>query len=163
MEFYENTGGAMARLWWQSATVPFQAIPNANLRINENGMTAAPFPATYAEWLASGHSGTAQFQDSDDVPNLMEYALGTSDNGRNTSGIIPSRAIDNHIIVSVTRSLAADDVLCTFESSTDLVTWGQGFDLVSETPTGDGTVDVVMRSAEPMSGNFFIRLKVSRR
>lgn len=101
--------------------------------------------------------------DHDGLTALMEHALGTSDNGRNTSGIMPTRAIDNHIIVSVTRSLAADDVLCVFESSTDLVTWVQGFDLVSETPTGDGTVDVVMRSVEPMSGNFYFRLKVSRR
>lgn len=93
----------------------------------------------------------------------MEYALVASDNGKNTSGIIPTRAIDNHVIVSLARSLATDDVLCIFESSTDLVTWGKGFDLVSETPTGDGTVDVVMRSVEPMSENFIFRLKVSRR
>ncbi|MCU0749794.1 MAG: lamin tail domain-containing protein [Akkermansiaceae bacterium] len=101
--------------------------------------------------------------DFDGVPALVEYALGTSDTNRSSSGIVSSRGLDGHITVTLTRNLAADDAVCVLESSENLSQWNEGFTILSETPTGDGTVIIMARSNEPMNGNFFLRLKASLR
>ncbi|MFN7562631.1 MAG: Ig-like domain-containing protein, partial [Prosthecobacter sp.] len=159
MEFYENTGGAMARLWWQSATVPFQAIPNANLRINENGMTFAPYPATYAEWLASGRAGTAQSKDSDDVPDLMEYALGTSATTgiqEASKGLRLEKTATGKVNAVVEVPSTITDLIYSLETSTDLKTWTPSSLIPVVTTASPGLSRVTWNAAPAL-----IRLRVT--
>jgi hypothetical protein len=141
MEFYENTGGAMARLWWQSATVPFQAIPNANLRINENGMTFAPYPATYAEWLASGRAGSPQAADSDDVSDLMEYALGTSATTgiqEASKGLRLEKTATGTVNAVIEVPSTITDLIYSLETSTDLKAWAPSAIVPAVAPASPG-------------------------
>ena len=109
----------------------------------------------------SGTSG--EDADSDGLSALVEHALGSSDLGPNPSGIAMSMGADGFVSVAYELNLAADDVVSEIQSSADMIEWSPAFSTVSETPTGEGTVRMVVRSQAPVSESFFIRLAVRRR
>ena len=111
--------------------------------------------------------------DNDQIPALLEYALGSSDNdpssGRERYQLTTTEIADGidagiYLSLTYTRNLAADDVTLEVEHSVDLQIWENALDgavvLVSETPNGDGTTTVTWRSATPinMAQRQFLRL-----
>ena len=76
MEYYEATGDAMARLWWEGPGIPFASMPASAFQVS----TPAPagYPCSFTDWLASPLAPAPGAADDDSLPDLMEYALGTS-------------------------------------------------------------------------------------
>ena len=77
---------------------------------------------------------------------------------------------DNRLLIELCgqfdRNLAADDVICTIEVSTDLSAWSTlDTEFLSSTHNGDGTVTDVYRSVVPIPVEVrqFMRLKVQQR
>ncbi|MCX6856130.1 MAG: PA14 domain-containing protein, partial [Verrucomicrobia bacterium] len=126
MEFYEDSSSAVARLWWSGPGVAFSAIPQSALRINENGMTVPPYPVTYAAWLASARAPSTANADGDDVPDLMEYALGSSATTAiqlANSGLQLIARPNNAVDAILLRPSAVTDVSYELEVSADLLQW----------------------------------------
>ena len=96
--------------------------------------------------------------DGDGLSALVEYALGTSDQGANPSGIAMSAGPDGFVTVTYQLNLAADDVVSEIQSSGNLADWSPDFMVLSETPTGAGTVQIVARSLSAAADGLFIRL-----
>jgi hypothetical protein len=94
---------------------------------------------------------------------LVEYAIGSSDESRNTSGISMSQGLDGFVTVSYSLNVAADEVISEIQSSADMVTWNADFSVVSQTPDGEGKVVIVVRSLAPASAGYFVRLQVKTR
>jgi hypothetical protein len=101
--------------------------------------------------------------DHDGLSALIEYALGSSDLGRNPPPLAFARQADGSVLVSFERSLAADDVVCEIERSTDLVTWQADLVPVSEIPSGEGTAIVTRRVLPNAAESLFLRLAVRPR
>lgn len=73
---------------------------------------------------------------------------------------------DEYSVISFTRNLAADDVVCVVEVSLDLVFWSAlDAEFVSSVNNGDGTSTEVYRAIEPAAtvGRQFMRLSVTQR
>ncbi|MBL9131457.1 MAG: hypothetical protein JNG86_09675, partial [Verrucomicrobiaceae bacterium] len=114
MEFYDNNGGAMARLWWEGPGVPFQAVPNANLRPT----SASPPPPAPAGEVVAAVLGAPE--------DLLKYAFGADA----SSGVISA---DRGLRIDRTGEDSADAVLLVpcditdityiLEFSTDLIQW----------------------------------------
>jgi YVTN family beta-propeller protein len=162
MEFYEAGGEAVAKLWWEGPTHPYEVIPTSALLINENGMNAAPYPATFAEWTESGRSnGTGSLTtawtnaDGDDLPDLLEYALGTPAGSGVSSGDVLK--IENGT-ASLTKPASIRDLRWFLESTTDLRTWTPLILAPSITDHPDGTE--TLRWALPAGPHGIIRLRV---
>ncbi|MDZ4401118.1 Ig-like domain-containing protein [Prosthecobacter sp.] len=119
MEFYENTGGAMARLFWDGPGANFVAIPQTALRPLSGGGgsgSVAPLASTTA-------SSTS---DADGVEDALERALGTS----TISGVnYPGEGLQlvtrnqNAIDATLLRPSGQNGVTFVLESTDDLVRW----------------------------------------
>ncbi|MEQ1751258.1 MAG: PA14 domain-containing protein, partial [Prosthecobacter sp.] len=159
MDFYENAGSAVARLWWEGPGISFSAVPQSALR----SFDAHAYPATYAEWLASPLAPPTPNADGDDLSDLLEYALGTSA----TSGLQPPdsglqliRGSGNAVDVMLLRPAAISDVTYTLETSPDLIHW----DATSITPVVTNENTLLQRITWPnvhQSAHLF-RLRVTQ-
>ena len=88
--------------------------------------------------------------DSDGFGALLEHATGTSDSIPSGSPVALSSTIDDRLVLTLQRNLAADDVSHRLEISTDLVIWTDAsadFSLLSVTNNGDGTATQVYQSS----------------
>jgi hypothetical protein len=107
--------------------VPYQAIPNANLRIHEDGSTSAPYPSSYAEWLSSARAPSTQIADADGdgLAELLEYALGTSATTGMQTADRGLRLIERGSVMDaiVLAPASITDAAFTLEGSLDLVSW----------------------------------------
>ena len=103
--------------------------------------------------------------DFDGLNAFLEYALGTSDSASGTSPASFAPGPDGFITFAYTRNTAADDVIYTVQLSTDLVTWDSSpFTPMSDTPLGNGTSRVTVRSILPAPApRSFTRLHVRLR
>ena len=117
MEFYENTGGAMARLFWDGPGANFIAVPQSALRPLE--AAAAPASMTLTGTVPAANT------DGDDAPDLIEQALGTS----TTSGITqPGEGLQllarGHSAIDATlQRPAGQSGTFALETTSDLITW----------------------------------------
>ncbi len=158
MEFYEAGGDAVAQLWWEGPTHGYEVIPTNALLINENGMNAAPYPASFAEWLASPRSnGNTLNADGDDLADLLEYALGTPAGSGVSSG--DALNIENGI-ASLTKAASITDLRWFLESTSDLKAWTALNIAPVVTDNQDGTE--TLRWTLPAQANGIIRLRVQR-
>jgi len=126
MEFYDATADAIARLWWQGPGVAFAPIPNSALRINENGMNTAPYPATFSAWQSSARAPLSSLgDDGDGDPALLEYALGSSaSTGVQTAGSgLQLMQNDGQVTANLTLPAFITDISYSLESSADLISW----------------------------------------
>jgi hypothetical protein len=158
MEFYEAGGDAVAKLWWEGPTHAFEVIPTNALLINENGMNAAPYPASFAEWLASPRSnGNTLNADGDDLADLLEYAFGTPAGSGVSSG--DALKIENGA-VSLTKAASIADLRWFLESTSDLKAWTALNIAPAVIDNQDGTE--TLRWTLPTQANGIIRLRVQR-
>lgn len=141
MEYYEGTGGATARLLWESPGQTREVIPQSQWLVSAPGAAPAASPNTIT--LASltpvilSLSGNlaASHSDEDGASDLLEVALGTS----LTSGVVQpatglqvvARGGGTCIDASVLRPSGQGAFTFTLESSGDLATWTP----LSVTPT----------------------------
>jgi hypothetical protein len=158
MEFYEASGESVAQLWWEGPTHPFEVLPTNALLINENGMNAAPYPASFAEWLASPRSnGNTLNADGDDLADLLEYALGTPAGSGVSTG--DALKIENGT-ASFTKAASIADLRWFLEATSDLKAWTALNLAPVVTDNQDGTE--TLRWTLPAQGNGILRLRVQR-
>lgn len=104
--------------------------------------------------------------DPSDQEALFSYLLGDSEPLDASFDTIDVDGVTaNYLIFSVTFELAADDVSFAPEISNDLVTWHSNTFPLSRTNNGDGTSTFVFRSANPVTVDkkLFLRLRVTPR
>ncbi len=128
MEFYENTGSAMARLFWDGPGANFVAIPQTALRPLSGGggsgsvTLTSIIPTTFVLTNNLAPINT----DGDDAPDLLEQALGTS----TTSGIThPGEGLqlytrtNNAVDATLRRPSGQSGNIFALEASNDLGNW----------------------------------------
>lgn len=172
MEFFDSAGDATARLLWSSDSQPLEVVPAECLRINDNSVPAPVYPATFMEWLQSGRSNGAggvstatTNADGDDLPDLLEYALGGSaGSGINTGDWMHFHTLDGHVNASIVRPQSISDLRWTLESSTDLRTWTPLVIAPVVIDNGDGTQTMHWNKLDTLPGQNLaggmVRLKV---
>jgi hypothetical protein len=146
-----------------SAEYAFSTLTNGTVIIMDHPVNIwwrANF--TPAELADETISGDAADPDLDSLPNLMEYALGTSPKRANVNPFIP--AVSNQIFtVSYPVSKTAVDVTLTPEWSTNLLTWQTGtnyFQIVNITDQIAQQIVTIQATSSAPSG--FFRFRVSR-
>jgi YVTN family beta-propeller protein len=133
--------------------------------------TPAAYPSTFTEWMASvrgqgsgGLPGTNA--DGDDLPDLLEYALG----GSAVSGISKGEGLrietsSGRISATITRPQGISDLNWLLESSADLKTWNLLATTHVITDKGDGTETLRWDNLETLPGlnlsRGILRLKVA--
>jgi hypothetical protein len=157
---------------------PEDSTRDANLGVNwRSSLTITGNPGSddrvsYAAWLAGTPEGDP---DHDNLPNLIEYALG-GDALSDSSAIIPHAAWQTLIVegipgtyatLSFRRSNAHEDFSQRVEFSSDLQTWPFAGIQVSANDLGDGTRHEVWRMPTPAlpaaSGSrIYGRLRITR-
>jgi hypothetical protein len=171
-------GGAVIREFSYSASPPWPPeADGAGYALVLIDPASNPDPSLSGNWrlshVAGGNPGStdavsfsgnpAADVDQDGLSALIEHALGSSDLGRNPTPLLLAREADGSVLVSFGRSLAADDVICEVEHSTDLSTWQADLARVSETPDGEGMVAVTLRTLPAIGQPMFLRLAVKPR
>lgn len=164
MEFFESGGDAVARLLWSSTTQALEVVPAERLFINESGQPGTPYPSSFAEWTQSGRSNgsgvtqTTTNADGDDLPDLLEYALG----GSAGSGISSGEALrldtqNNHVSASIIRPQGISDLRWLLESSTDLKTWAPLVVAPAVIDNGNGTETLRWENLDTLDGQSLAR------
>jgi hypothetical protein len=118
-------------------------------------------------------SGDTADPDTDGLPNLLEYALGTDPRAANPSSAAPAvstttSASDNlpHLTLTARLAASATDLDFTVEVSADLQTWQSGAsftETVSDT-TADGVRTLIVRdltALDATNSKRFLRLAVA--
>jgi hypothetical protein len=108
--------------------------------------------------------------DGDALTALAEYALGSSDTDP-TSGItgntlLSDPARSGAYLYSITRSVIAEDALCTVEMSTTLApgSWiSAGASRISAVQSGSTIAEVWSLIPPPSAASLFVRLRVTQR
>jgi hypothetical protein len=109
--------------------------------------------------------------DSDGLPNLIEYALGTPPGSATTPPLVPllqPLVVDglpgSSLTVALTRPPGRDDATLTVESSTDLTPgWLPALPVGAAIQNPDGTTTQLYRHPAPAAGpRQFLRLKAIR-
>jgi YVTN family beta-propeller protein len=170
LEFFANDGDAVVRLLWASMSQPLEVISADRLLINATGQPAVPYPSTFTDWTASGRSNGAQTTastnpDGDDLPDLLEYALGGSaGSGINAGDVLRLATRSGHVSASVVRPQGMSDLTWLLESSTDLKNWTPLNVAAAVGDNGDGTETVRWENLDAAAGQSLIqgmvRLKV---
>lgn len=169
LEFFANDGDAVVRLLWASPSQPLQVIPTERLQVTASGQAAAAgYPSSFAEWISSGRSNGAQSNamtnaDGDDLPDLLEYALGGSaGSGIQAGDVLRLNTQNGHVSASVVRPLGPSDLTWQLQSSTDLKTWTPLNAAATVIHNGDGTLTVRWNNVDTASGsaNGMVRLQV---
>ncbi len=125
LEFYENGGGAMCHLVWESASQAREVIPQSQLRVDQPATASGSSPAGFAIKALLNLPADV---DADGVPDLIERALGSS----TTSGITATgmdfevvQRGQNAVDATLLRPAAQGGFEMALESSGDLVNWTQ--------------------------------------
>lgn len=170
LEFCANDGDAVLRLLWASKSQALEVIPADRLLINATGEPPAPYPSTFAEWIASGRSNGPQTTastnaDGDNLPDLLEYALGSSaGSGINSGDVLRLDTKSGHVSASVVRPQGMSDLGWLLESSTDLKTWAPLALSAAVRDNGDGTETLRWENLDLAAGQSLaqgvVRLKV---
>lgn len=170
MEFYHSDGNAVARLQWQSASQPLEVIPAERLLTTADGSGVKLYPSTFAEWLSSGRSNgagssAATNNDGDDLPDLLEYALGASaGTGIDSAEHLHLDTSGGHVSASVIHPTGITDVRWLLESSTDLKNWTTLLSSPVVADNGDGTETLRWENLDALPGlalsKGIVRLKV---
>lgn len=170
MEFFESGGDAVARLLWESTSQPLEVVPVDRLLINDNGMSGTSYPTTFAEWIDSGRSnGSSSMSntnaDGDDLPDLLEYALGGSaGSGIHAGEVLRLDTQNGHVNASITRPRGISDLHWFLETSIDLKVWSFLGSTPSVFDNGDGTETLRWENLDLVAGQSLargmVRLKV---
>ncbi|MCF7784919.1 MAG: putative Ig domain-containing protein [Prosthecobacter sp.] len=175
MEYYESTGGATARLFWESPGQTREVIPQSQLLVNAPGAAPAASPSsiTLTSVIPSTLSLTNNLattnSDKDGASDLLETALGIS----LTSGIThPGEGLqlvtrnNNSVDATLLRPSGQGTFTFTLESSSDLINWAP----LDVTPTvvsqGNGRERVTWADLQSLPGQSLasgiIRLRVTQ-
>jgi hypothetical protein len=100
--------------------------------------------------------------DSDGLPAILEYALGTSDDDPSSgpSAITAKLDLLGNFLMTFTRNLSADDVILSCEGSRDLVSWFPATLFYSQA-TGNGLALETWGLPPQFANALFLRLRVS--
>lgn len=131
-------------------------------------------PIVYSEWAARHPDLGAPDadDDGDGRPNLLEYALGSAPDSGDAGAPqslsteeleVGGAPAEPYLVLALTRSTEAGDLVVVPEFSADLVAWTSGGVLLDATPNPDGTATERWRAAEPVSATprLFARVRAS--
>ena len=181
-----DAGGATIKSFTYDDKFPWPESPDGN---GDTLVLIAPLtnpdhnlPANWRSSVAaSGSPGTGDATtfagtptadaDRDGLNALLEYAIGTSDASANP--VSPTESADgtsfvldpgDFLVFTAYRNLAADDIRCEAQLSTDLTAWSSAsLVLVSDIPAGGGRSKMTWHSTAPLTVRTFARLAVSQR
>ena len=123
MEFYENGGGALARLSWASPSQPSQIIPTGRLFPPVPWKLWQKANFTAAQLADPAIGGETADPDSDGISNLLEYAM-RMDPWTPTQFDLPTITQSGSLLtVFFKRNTEATDVSTHLELSTNLIGW----------------------------------------
>lgn len=149
-----------------SASYARTALTNAAIVIHDRPIDAwrkANFSS--GELVDAATSGDLANPDHDSLPNLMEYALGSSPKLGDEESLAPG-AEAGYFTLTYRRNKAALDVALTLEKSGDLTSWQDNPALFQEISRADLglTEEITVRLSTPLSlsTNAYVRLKVNR-
>jgi len=175
MEYYENTGGATARLLWECPGQSREVIPQSQWLVNAPGSAPAASPNTVTLLSVIPTTSTLSNNlattntDGDGASDLLETALGTS----LTSGITQT----GQGLQLITRSNSSVDATLlrpsgqgafTFmlESSSDLVSWSPLVVIPIVVSVGDGWERMTWADLQALPGQSLahgiIRLRITQ-
>jgi hypothetical protein len=139
------------------------AAVDRTFTVTPNFASWQQFAFTSAELLDAQRSGPNAIYGSDDLPNLVKYALGLAPKINASGSALPATgATATNWVYTYTRPTAVTDVTCVVEVSTDLVNWttlGVTQTLVSSANGTDTWQGSFPRGAAP---SVFFRLWVSQ-
>lgn len=131
LEFFEGAGGAVLRLWWESASQARQIVPQEQLLLNEPGIIAegSDYPGTWQDFAASARSNDPSSQpldngDADTSADLLEFALGESPG----TGVRRAPALrlswnGGAATADIERPVGISQISYQLETSSDLQHW----------------------------------------
>lgn len=125
----------------------------------------------FPDWArAHGILNDTGDEDSDGRVNLLEYLVGSNPAAPETQPILGASVTlsengEPTLFIAFSKDPSAEDVLCTPEFSSDLVTWSSDAVRISIQPGRDGLQTEVWRSTAPLNSGsqVFARLRVDRR
>lgn len=132
MEFYEDRGGALARLVWESSSQVSEIIPQSQYLVDGNTVGSTPPLSTVtltsigAETTTLQNVNSTTDTDGDEVPDLLEQALGTAiDSGITLPGEGLKLVVrdQNSIDATLLRPAGQSGITLTLESTEDLTNW----------------------------------------
>jgi len=129
-------------------------------------------PTTFATWqqahftsaeIAAGKADDLADPDGDEIPNLMEYALGLDPHSASRAGIPVVDASGAYLTLTVSKNPNATDVIYSVETTGDL-TNANGWSSATTTVLVDNATTLVVRdnTAIGSAPARFIRLRVTR-
>ncbi len=135
----------------------------------------AALPLEPASWRTStalhGNPGTSDGTtfsgnaladaDTDGLPAMCEHFFATSDSIPNGPPLTAGRTLDGRATLSFPRRLSADDLTCTVEVSTDLVTWIADTSRTAHINHGNGTATETW-TANAGAAQQFMRVRVTK-
>ncbi|WP_395733863.1 PA14 domain-containing protein [Prosthecobacter sp.] len=174
MEYYESTGGATARLLWESPDQAREVIPQSQWLVNA---PAAPAASPNTLVLASVLSSTVGLpnnlattnSDEDSATDLLETALGTA----LTSGITrPGEGLqlvtrsNSSVDATLRRPSGQGTFTFKLESSSDLINWSALVADPAVVNEGDGWERVTWSDLQALPGQSLaqgiIRLRITQ-
>jgi alpha-L-fucosidase len=139
--------------------------------INGNGWTSAAelsvLPAGFDAWrrnLGFQTQGASADPEGNGVPLLMEYFQGVAPGSAVRPPLLAEGAANGGFQFSVRHQPGLVDVVATYETSTNLMTWSPAIGIVTNriTPEADGTETLHLSTLQPTGGSpLFLRLLVS--
>jgi len=136
---------------------------------SQAAVVATPEPLTFETWLIEHFGSTPTTAnadpDNDDLPNLLEYALG-SDPTLAGSGLVLEALDGDNMQFTHTRNPFAPDVSLQLQVSIDLQNWTQQTSDISTSPeslpgSGIETINVTVKRT-PGAPRKFVRLHAQR-
>ncbi len=165
MEYYESTGGATARMLWESPSQTREVIPQSQWLVNA---PAAPAAAPNSIVLASIIPSTVSLpnnlattnSDEDSASDLLEVALGTA----LTSGITrPGEGLqlvtrsNSSVDATLLRPSGQGTFTFKLESSSDLINWSPLMATPAVVAEGNGWERVTWSDLQALAGQSLAR------
>jgi hypothetical protein len=150
---------------------------------SELNINVAPNTKTFEDWIALSFPGETNNNvvgimgdpDSDEVKNLMEFALGMQPSlpdathfGQGQPGLplsaIVTNSGTNYLALRVRRPIGLLGILYAAELSSDFTNWTAGIQAGSPIANGDGSELVTFRDVQPLAqfGLRLMRLRVTK-
>ncbi len=170
MEYFENGGGAVARLFWSSNTQPEEPIPASRTTVPVPPGSLAAWRMQHFGTLANtGNAADLADPDRDGIANFLEAVLGFDPNVASPGALpVATIALDGSLTLDYRVARSVLDVTVTPEISGDLVNWFTGSAFIGDTQTGGDATFTHRRARDlgtplipPGAVTRFIRLRAT--
>jgi PA14 domain/Bacterial Ig domain len=171
MEYFENGGDAVARLFWSSNSQPEEPIPAIRTTVPVPPDSLAAWRRQHFGTLANtGNAADLADPDGDGIANVLEAVLGSNPNVASPGALpLPTVAPDGALTLDYRVSRSVLDLAVMPEISSNLVDWFSGSTFLEDTQTGADASFTYRRARvlgapliPPGDETRFIRLRVAQ-